>query len=200
MGENLTYNNNVILHNRIKCNKCGDVIESYDVHDFKWCKCKTVFVDGGHEYLRRGFKESHNDFTDMSETVQINSHGVNANIMYHMIPDDVMRALKFELLPSKSPVEWHRRYILKSPKKIDKNIDISLNISIPLDYNLDELDIAVIDEEYLQPYDYQYLIEDAERKNIENKVAIAVRDEVEEIIAMLQNAGLLSGHKRGDYI
>lgn len=42
-----------IIKNMIKCNKCGDVIESVSVHDFKWCKCKTVAVDGGHEYLRR---------------------------------------------------------------------------------------------------------------------------------------------------
>ncbi len=42
-----------IVKNMIKCNKCGDVIESTSVHDFKWCKCKSVAVDGGHQYLRR---------------------------------------------------------------------------------------------------------------------------------------------------
>ena len=29
------------------------IIESTYVHDFKWCSCKTIVVDGGHEYLRR---------------------------------------------------------------------------------------------------------------------------------------------------
>lgn len=60
--------NMIILRNAIKCNHCGDVIESYSVHDFKYCSCETVFVDGGHEYLRRGFKNSPEDFTDLSET------------------------------------------------------------------------------------------------------------------------------------
>jgi hypothetical protein len=43
-----------IKHNRLKCKKCGDIIESMSVHDFVWCKCGTIFVDGGHEYYRRG--------------------------------------------------------------------------------------------------------------------------------------------------
>lgn len=44
---------NKIRTNRIKCKKSGDIIESYDVHDFKWCSCKSIAVDGGREYLRR---------------------------------------------------------------------------------------------------------------------------------------------------
>lgn len=42
------------MRNRIQCLKCNDIIESKSVHDFKWCKCKTVFVDGGNDYYRRG--------------------------------------------------------------------------------------------------------------------------------------------------
>ena len=33
--------------------KCKDIIESKHVHDFKWCSCKSIAVDGGLEYLRR---------------------------------------------------------------------------------------------------------------------------------------------------
>ena len=44
-----------IRTNKIKCKKCGDIIESTSVHDFKWCSCGAVAVDGGHEYLRRCF-------------------------------------------------------------------------------------------------------------------------------------------------
>lgn len=43
----------VILRNAIRCKKCGDIIESTHVHDFKWCSCESVAVDGGHEYLHR---------------------------------------------------------------------------------------------------------------------------------------------------
>ena len=54
-----------ILVNKIKCNKCGDIIESMHQHDFKFCKCGTVAVDGGKEYLRRvGNRE---DWEELSE-------------------------------------------------------------------------------------------------------------------------------------
>ena len=36
---------NRIIKNKIKCNKCGDVIESISVHDFKFCECGAVAVD-----------------------------------------------------------------------------------------------------------------------------------------------------------
>lgn len=56
-----------IIHNRIKCNHCGEIIESYTVHDFKFCKCGAVAVDGGHDYLKRSFKNSPEDYTDLIE-------------------------------------------------------------------------------------------------------------------------------------
>ena len=43
----------IIRCNKIKCKKCNDIIESTYVHDFKWCSCKSIAVDGGLEYLRR---------------------------------------------------------------------------------------------------------------------------------------------------
>lgn len=56
-----------LIRNAIKCNHCGDVIESTYRHDFKQCSCKTVFVDGGLDYKRVGFANSTDDFTDLSE-------------------------------------------------------------------------------------------------------------------------------------
>lgn len=43
----------MITVNRIKCNKCGDVIQSIHRHDFKMCKCGSCGADGGLSYLRR---------------------------------------------------------------------------------------------------------------------------------------------------
>lgn len=55
-----------IIVNKIKCKKCGDIIESTYRHEFKWCKCKSCAVDGGHDYLRRcGNPE---EWEDLSET------------------------------------------------------------------------------------------------------------------------------------
>jgi len=42
-----------IIKNAARCVKCGDVIESTNCHDFKYCSCRAVAVDGGREYLRR---------------------------------------------------------------------------------------------------------------------------------------------------
>ncbi|MFA5132531.1 MAG: NADAR family protein [Candidatus Paceibacterota bacterium] len=43
-----------VVRNIAKCKKCGDVIESKYRHDFVQCKCGAIFVDGGHDYYRRG--------------------------------------------------------------------------------------------------------------------------------------------------
>lgn len=54
-----------ILHNRIMCRKCGDIIESEHRHDFKSCSCGACSVDGGHDYLRR--VGNRDDWKEMSE-------------------------------------------------------------------------------------------------------------------------------------
>ena len=51
--------------NAIKCKKCGEVIESVFLRDFKICSCGACTVDGGHEYLRRS-APSLDDFIDLS--------------------------------------------------------------------------------------------------------------------------------------
>jgi hypothetical protein len=43
----------MILQNQIRCKKCGDEPFSTHRHDFKYCKCGAVAVDGGMEYLKR---------------------------------------------------------------------------------------------------------------------------------------------------
>lgn len=70
-----------IIKNAIKCLACKTVIESKHRHDFVFCPCKAVAVDGGKEYLRRvgatgGYKdlsktEDYEDLTDL-----LDRHGV----------------------------------------------------------------------------------------------------------------------------
>ena len=60
-------NEKKLIKNAIKCNHCGDIIESKHVHNFVTCSCGTVSVDGGLEYGRRCFKNSTDDFEDLSE-------------------------------------------------------------------------------------------------------------------------------------
>lgn len=42
-----------IIKNAVKCKRCGHVVESTYQHDFKFCTCGAVGVDGGHSYIRR---------------------------------------------------------------------------------------------------------------------------------------------------
>lgn len=53
-----------MIVNKIRCNKCGAVIESVYTHDMKYCRCGSVYVDGGKDYPRRG--GNINDYTDLS--------------------------------------------------------------------------------------------------------------------------------------
>jgi tRNA(Ile2) C34 agmatinyltransferase TiaS len=56
----------IVVTNKIQCSKCDDIIESTNRHDFRWCKCGSIAVDGGKSYLRR-VGELHN-IVELSET------------------------------------------------------------------------------------------------------------------------------------
>jgi len=42
--------------NCIVCAKCGDIIYSRARHDFHWCSCGDIAVDGGLDYMRIIYK------------------------------------------------------------------------------------------------------------------------------------------------
>ena len=54
-----------IISNKIKCKKCGDIIESKSTNDYKKCSCGAVTVDGGKDYLKRIGNEK--DYEELSE-------------------------------------------------------------------------------------------------------------------------------------
>ena len=58
----------MIIRNAIRCNICGDEIESKHRHDFVECSCGACAVDGGHDYLRRCYTHSKHDLTELSVT------------------------------------------------------------------------------------------------------------------------------------
>jgi len=55
----------VIISNKIKCKKCGDIIESKSTNDYKRCSCEAVAIDGGKDYLKRIGSEK--DYEELSE-------------------------------------------------------------------------------------------------------------------------------------
>ena len=64
-----------IIKNVIQCKLCGDIIESTDRHQYVVCKCGSCAVDGGHDYLRRSFRDK-DCYTDLSVTVPLNEYKI----------------------------------------------------------------------------------------------------------------------------
>lgn len=62
-----------MIRNIIKCKHCNDIIESRHRHDFKWCKCEKVAVDGGTSYGKRMFPElpMEDHIEDLSEYIEL---------------------------------------------------------------------------------------------------------------------------------
>ena len=59
-----------IILNRIQCKSCGDVLTSYNRHDYKTCGCENeTMVDGGNDYQRYGGKDL--SLVDSSSTIYL---------------------------------------------------------------------------------------------------------------------------------
>lgn len=58
-----------LIYNAIACRWCGNIIESTHRHDFKWCLCGKVAVDGGLDYARRlgNYEDGTWDYIDLAE-------------------------------------------------------------------------------------------------------------------------------------
>ena len=56
----------IIKVNKIKCKKCGNIIESKTTNDLKRCSCGAVAVDDGKEYLKRiGNDEEYEELSEL---------------------------------------------------------------------------------------------------------------------------------------
>lgn len=53
--------------NRVRCNKCEDIITSNNRHDFNYCKCNNIAVDGGSWYLKRVGDIRDDSYEELSE-------------------------------------------------------------------------------------------------------------------------------------
>lgn len=62
---------------KIKCKKCGKILESKHRHDFQMCDCGT-YVDGGNDpYVRYGAN-------DLSDVIIINEDGTEELLVSKM--------------------------------------------------------------------------------------------------------------------
>lgn len=113
----------------------------------------------------------------------LTKHGNNADMQVKPLSDCMMRYLGF------TDCVEHRWYLCKS---IDK--DITFNVSIEKDGS--DWRIDILDENFLQPYDYQYFIESGNPPQFAYKVKAFVDAEMTKLV----NVGIISNWKVGDYV
>lgn len=126
------------------------------------------------------------------EEVKVNSNGINSKIKAHILSDEEMKAIGFTNYYEPT---WYFCRSIKFPKtKRYRGFDISFSVSIPKDGS--DIRIDVLDEDFCQPYDYQYMF----NKDSKFEPALITLEQVEEYMEYLQSKGILSGHVKGEYI
>ena len=123
--------------------------------------------------------------SDILQQVKLNSHNTNAAIRAHILDDKHMREIGFT---DHNPDVWYYWCFMSKP------YDISFNVTIPKDGS--DIKIDVLDESFLQIYDFQY----KKKKNPTNKFALDVQKFVYEQMDYLMKHSIFSNWKPGDYI
>ena len=149
------------------------ISQGYDAIDtVKNTKCTCLAC--GHTGTVRDFKP-----------LRVNKHGNNAAIRVNILDDDKMCELGFT---DNAASHW---YLLR---RVNAKYHISFDLSVEKDGS--DWHIDVIDNEFGQPYDYQYIL----KKNPNNEIARKAKARVEQIMGELKNAGVIEGWNAGDYI
>ena len=129
--------------------------------------------------------------TYLGKPVEINEHGNNAAIKVHILDDVTMKFNGFRWVDTLNT--W---YFCNRVYK-----DITFNFTI---YSEDDWRIDILDEDFCQPYDYQYLLEkysnNINTRVFESDCPHIVKKNVDEIMDSFVHKGIISGWKVGDYV
>lgn len=112
-------------------------------------------------------------------------HGNNAALSIHVLDDTAMRALGFT---DCVPEDWYLR------KSVSDDHTTSLDVTAAKDGS--DWCIDVLDEDFGQPYDYQWILSQDPDFAYARKVAANVERE----LRVLADAGVLVGWKEGMYV
>lgn len=124
--------------------------------------------------------------------VKVNSHGVNKSIKAAILSDEKMREIGFSDYNNKN---WYFCRTIRFPKtQRYRGFDVSFSVTIPKDGS--DIRIDILDEDFCQPYDYQYIL----NEHPDFEPCLIVKEQVEEWMKYLQDKGILSGHNYGEYI
>ena len=112
-------------------------------------------------------------------------HGNNAALSIHVLDDAAMRALGFT---DCVPEDWYLR------KPVSDDHTTSLDVTAAKDGS--DWCIDVLDEDFGQPYDYQWILSRDPDFAYARKVAVNVERE----LRILADAGVLVGWREGMYV
>ena len=117
----------------------------------------------------------------INRNVPLNDRGQNANIKFGNVSEDTLKSFGFW----NTKDSWYMNVVVSS------EMDITFNISIVK--STKEVIIDVLDEEFLQPYDYQEMLG-------LNDIANEVHCKVQDCMKSLVDSGIIVGYSMGDYI
>ena len=115
--------------------------------------------------------------------MELDVNGLNLAISASVLPEDEMRRLGFT---DHKADTWYHCFPVGE--------GVTLNVAVPKDGSRLRLD--VLDEEFLQPYDYQRIL----KNNPNLEFAQRVKAQTEFYLELLSEAGVITGFTRGMYI
>lgn len=105
-----------------------------------------------------------------------------------ILSDKLMKEIGFNSVSDNS--KWYLFERLKP--------EISFNFTIIKD--TEEFEIDILDESFLQPYDFQYILKRIPDHEFAHKFASEINDEVIKKMLYLQDKGVIEDYEVGDYI
>lgn len=116
--------------------------------------------------------------------MELTKNGNNAEITINLLSDAEMRKIGFTDCVKDT---WY--YCKDLLNEISFNVTVKKND--PTDFRID-----VLDEDFCQPYDYQYLLDKNPNFEFAKKIFVLVESEMARLAAL----GIVSGHRYGEYI
>ena len=134
----------------------------------------------------------------MNTNVKVNSLGTNEEIKFNF-DEELLKQNGFNFIeeqnyPDTWPIPPHWCYNkFFSYKSLEVTFSVNYYIK---PYKGSQFCIDVIDDDFGQPYDYQYYLS----KNPNNNFALKVQEKVNNLMQIFLNEGLIYEYKIGDYI
>ena len=112
-----------LVSNKIRCKFCGDIIESFSVHDFKRCRCGKCSTDGGLEYAQRSFFTENPEDTYEDLSIYRNDDGKLIYAKDADSKDIPFKPIRFEIKPVEVKEDAVWEPWTPSEKELEKNED-----------------------------------------------------------------------------